>query len=139
VPVEIQIIIRGEGVQVQKKSCGMKTKERVVEAEEGTEKVHEKDMRYRRFTWGRDDNRDCEIRKETVTLYEDGRYRDIAELHDHGTFSGDTFKVTMKVEVRGDAVAQWGWDRYVPQGADRDNDKSGTDDGIKRNFTRSLQ
>ncbi|MCU5667632.1 hypothetical protein OCB72_23355 [Bacillus cereus] len=82
------------------------------------------------FNWNRSDAGDCEIRKESVILYPDGRFRDIAELKDHGSAFGDTFSVTMSVLAGDTTVAMWRWKVDLSAGEDFPHDKSGIDSGI---------
>lgn len=69
-----------------------------------------KRVRHKTFTFGRKDSGDCEWRRESITIYSNGRYKDIYEIKDHGTIFGDTF--TTVIHMRNDdghSYAKWQW------------------------------
>ena len=77
---------------------------------------------------------DCVISWESVTIYENGFYSDIARLIDRGLFQGDRFRVTVTAYSGEQAIASWSWDEWVDAGDEEDHDTSGTDARLASRF-----
>jgi hypothetical protein len=90
------------------------------------------------FTFGRKDAGECEWRTETITIYPDGRYTDVAVMHNHSRFpdDGDNHRTQIRVMAGNDLVTSWSWERFVPRGDDRTKEYSGRSEDIRRNFQR---
>lgn len=79
----------------------------------------------------------CHVKDESVTIYEDGSYRDVAPVESLSTVFGDTFEMDVYLKVggvSGTTVAHWHWHAGLNPGDSTTVDVSGSDAGIKNNF-----
>jgi hypothetical protein len=79
---------------------------------------------------------DCTWLDETIIMYENGNYSDIASLSDGGTFEGDAFNTRVFVWAGNLQVATWNWREWVDAGERDNHEAKGHSDGIAQHFDR---
>jgi hypothetical protein len=102
----------------------------MVEGEPGP-RVH-----FKSVTFSLDFVDDCTWSDETIIMYENGNYSDIAKLHDEGTVEGDAFNTRVFVWAGNLQVATWNWREWVDAHQRDNHEEKGHSDGIAQHFDR---
>lgn len=105
-----------------------------------TQGVSAAGVNYKTYNAGRMDADECETRKQTLTVYEDGTYKFVAVHHNHSKWAddGDTHRLTIVINGETGAVDDFGSSKFVPRGKDRTKSEGGYSREVKRKYNEII-